>query len=367
MDAQDVVLGLVVVTALAFDFTNGFHDTANAMATSIATRALAPKVAVALAALLNFVGAFISLKVAATIAQDIVDPEAITTSIIFAGLLGAIFWNLLTWRLGIPSSSSHALIGGVVGAVIVAAGFDAVTIDGLIGKVLVPSVVAPVLALAVAASVTFVVYRRIQRRDPEQIMRSFRIGQVASASLVALAHGTNDAQKTMGVIVLALVANGNLSSAASVPAWVIVAAATAISLGTYVGGWRIIRTLGHRITKIETPQGFAAETSSAVVILAASQAGYPLSTTHVTSGAVLGAGLGKRAADVRWDIAGQMATAWLLTIPAAALVAGAFYFLTEQIGTEIAGPLVVSILAILAAATLFVQAHRSSPVSAKDV
>jgi inorganic phosphate transporter, PiT family len=225
MDAQDVVLALVVVTALAFDFTNGFHDTASAMATSIATRALKPKVAVALAAVLNFVGAFISLEVATTIAQDIVDPKSITTTIIFAGLLGGIFWNLLTWRLGIPSSSSHALIGGVVGAVIVAAGFEAVTIDGLVGKVLVPSVVAPVLALAVAASVTFVVYRRIQRRDPERIMRSFRIGQVASASLVALAHGTNDAQKTMGVIVLALVANGNLSSGASVPAWVIVAAA----------------------------------------------------------------------------------------------------------------------------------------------
>jgi inorganic phosphate transporter, PiT family len=367
MEAHDIVLVLVVVTALAFDFTNGFHDTANAMATSIATKALKPKVAVGLAALLNFVGAFISLKVAATIAEDIVDPNAITPAIILAGLLGGIFWNLLTWRLSIPSSSSHALIGGVVGAVIVAAGFDAVTVDGLVGKVIVPSVIAPILALAVAATATFIVYRRIQSRDPTENKHSFRVGQIASASLVALAHGTNDAQKTMGVITLALIANGNLSKDASVPTWVIVAAATAISLGTYLGGWRIIRTLGHRITRIETPQGFSAETTSAVVILAASQAGYPLSTTHVTSGGVMGSGLGKRAAEVHWNVAGQMAGAWLLTLPAAALVAGAFYFVTEEIGTKIAGPLVVSILAALAATALYLHAQRSSPVTSKDV
>ena len=367
MEAQDVVLVLVVVTALAFDFTNGFHDTANAMATSIATKALKPKVAVGLAALLNFVGAFISLKVAATIAEDIVDPNAITTTIILAGLLGGIFWNLLTWRLSIPSSSSHALIGGVVGAVVVAAGFDAVTVDGLVGEVIVPSVIAPILAIAVAATATFIIYRRIQSRDAEQNKRSFRVGQVCSASLVALAHGTNDAQKTMGVITLALIANGNLNKGADVPTWVIVSAAAAISLGTYLGGWRIIRTLGHRITTIETPQGFSAETTSAVVILAASQAGYPLSTTHVTSGGVMGAGVGKRAAEVHWGVAGRMATAWLLTLPAAALVAGAFYFVTEEIGTKIAGPLVVSIIAALAAAALFFQAQRSSPVTSKDV
>ena len=367
MEAHDIVLVLVVATALAFDFTNGFHDTANAMATSIATRALRPKVAVGLAALLNFVGAFISLKVATTIAEDIVDPRAITTTIVLAGLLGGIFWNLLTWRLSIPSSSSHALIGGVVGAVIVAAGFDAVSVDGLVGEVIVPSVIAPVLALAVAATATFIVYRRIQRRDPDANKRSFRIGQVCSASLVALAHGTNDAQKTMGVITLALIANGNLDSGADVPFWVIVSAAIAISLGTYLGGWRIIRTLGHRITTIETPQGFTAETSSAVVILSASQAGYPLSTTHVTSGGVMGAGVGKRAAEVRWGIAGQMATAWLLTLPAAAVLAGAFYFATDEIGADIAGPVTVCVLAVLAAGALFLQAQRSSPVSAEDV
>ena len=367
MEAQDVVLVLVVITALAFDFTNGFHDTANAMATSIATKALKPRVAVGLAALLNFVGAFISLKVAATIAEDIVDPEAITPTIILAGLLGGIFWNLLTWRLSIPSSSSHALIGGVVGAVIVAAGFDAVSVDGLVGEVVVPSVVAPVLALVVAATATFIVYRRIQRRDPTENKRSFRIGQVCSASLVALAHGTNHAQKTMGVITLALIANGNLSSGAGVPTWVIVAAAAAISLGTYLGGWRIIRTVGHRITQIETPQGFSAETTSAVVILAASQAGYPLSTTHVTSGGVIGSGVGKRAAEVHWGVAGQMATAWLLTLPAAGVVAGAFYLVTEAIGTEVTGPAVVSIGAAIAAAALYIQAQRSSPVTSRDV
>ena len=367
MEAHDVVLVLVVVTALAFDFTNGFHDTANAMATSIATRALKPRIAVGLAAVLNFVGAFISLKVAATIAEDIVDPQAITTTIILAGLLGGITWNLLTWRLGIPSSSSHALIGGVVGAVIVAAGFDAVTVDGVVGKVIVPSVIAPVLALAVAATATFFVYRRIRRRARERITEGFRIGQIASASLVALAHGTNDAQKTMGVIMLALVANGNLGKGADVPLWVIVGAATAISLGTFIGGWRIIRTLGHRLTSIETPQGFSAETSSAVVILAASQAGYPLSTTHVTSGGVMGAGVGKRAAEVHWGIAGRIVTAWLLTLPAAAAVAGAVYFITDEIGARLAGPVVVCVLAAIAAGALFLHTHATAPVTASDV
>jgi PiT family inorganic phosphate transporter len=367
MDSSDVVIALVVAAALGFDFTNGFHDTANAMATSIATRAISPKLAVALAAMLNFVGAFLSLKVAATIAEDIVNPDAVTPAIILAGLLGGILWNLLTWWKGIPSSSSHALIGGVIGAVIVAAGFDAVSVDGLLGKVLVPAVMAPVLALAVAATVTFIVYRRIRRRDPEKTQRSFRVGQVASGSLVALSHGTNDAQKTMGVITLALIANGNLAKGASVPAWVVVSAATAIALGTYIGGWRIIRTLGHRITDIETPQGFSAETSSAVVILAASQAGYPLSTTHVTSGGVMGTGVGKRAAEVHWSTAQRMAFAWLITIPAAALMAGTLYFAVDEIGDGLLGPLLVSVLALLAAVRFFWQVQRSNAVTAQDV
>jgi PiT family inorganic phosphate transporter len=362
---QDIVLALVVAVALAFDFTNGFHDTANAMATSIATRALPPRVAVGLAAVLNFVGAFLSLKVAATIAEDIVKGDAITPTIVFAGLLGGIFWNLITWRLGLPSSSSHALIGGVVGAVLVAAGPDAVLGDGLLGEVLVPAVLAPILALCAAATATFLIYRLVARRRGAS--RGFRVGQLASASLVALSHGTNDAQKTMGVITLALVANGTLERGADTPTWVIVSAATAIALGTFVGGWRIIRTLAHRVTEIQPPQGFAAETSSAVVILAASQAGFPLSTTHVTSGGVMGAGVGKRAAEVKWGVAGQMVVAWLLTLPAAGAIAAACYLVTDELGADIAGPVAVSIVAGAAAVMLFVQAQRSAPVGARDV
>jgi inorganic phosphate transporter, PiT family len=369
VDGQDIVLVLVVATALAFDFTNGFHDTANAMATSIATRALRPKVAVGLAAVLNFVGAFISLKVAATIAEGIVKADAVTPIIIFAGLLGGIFWNLLTWRLGLPSSSSHALIGGVVGAVLVAAGPDAVLGEGLVSDVLVPAVVAPVLAGAVAFAATFLVYRATRRSRPEPVRKRFRAGQVASASLVALSHGTNDAQKTMGVIVLALVANGSLPAQdPGVPAWVVVAAASAIALGTYVGGWRIIQTLGSRVTEIQTPQGFSAETSAATVILAASNAGFPLSTTHVTSGSVLGSGVGRRAANVRWGVAGQMATAWLLTLPAAAAMAALFYLLTEAFGAGAAAAIAVGALAALAAGALYAQTQRGAGrVTAGDV
>ena len=367
MDSSDVILALVVLTALAFDFTNGFHDTANAMATSIATRALKPKIAVTLAAVLNFAGAFISLKVAATIAEDIVDPDVITPAIIFAGLLGGIFWNLLTWRLGLPSSSSHALIGGVIGAVVVASGFDAVQADGVFGEVLIPAVLAPIVAGAVATAATFLVYRAIRKRPHDATERGFRLGQIASASLVALAHGTNDAQKTMGVITLALIANGSLDEGAGVPTWVIIAAAAAISLGTYIGGWRIIRTLGHRITDIEAPQGFAAETTSSVVILAASNAGFPLSTTHVTSGGVMGAGLGRRAAGVKWGVAGQMITAWLITLPAAALMAGLFYLVSEGLGVELVGPLVVGLVGAAAAAFIFFDAQKNHPVTAEDV
>ena len=369
MDSSDVILALVVVTALAFDFTNGFHDTANAMATSIATKALSPKVAVTISAVLNFVGAFLSLKVAATIAQDVVQPDAVTPAVIFAGLLGGIFWNLATWRLGLPSSSSHALIGGVVGAVVVASGWDGVQSDGVFGEVIIPAILAPILAGVVATIATLIVYKGIQtRRDSEHVKRSFKLGQIASASLVSLAHGTNDAQKTMGVITLALIANGNLGEKADTPTWVIIAAATAISLGTAIGGWRIIKTLGTRITEIEAPQGFAAETTSSVVILAASHAGFPLSTTHVTSGSVMGAGLGKRAAEVHWGVAGQMVAAWLITLPAAAVMAGIFYAISEGVGISLAGPLVVAVVGLGAATSLFLQAQRGSgAVTAKDL
>ena len=256
---NDVVLWIVVATALAFDFTNGFHDTANAVATSISTRAMAPRVAVTIAAVLNFVGAFISLAVAATIASGIVDAGLITLEIVFAGLIGAIAWNLATWYFGLPSSSSHALIGGVVGAAFAAEGSEAVYGDGLIEKVMIPALVAPVLAMVTAGIGILIIYRIVGRQRPSTVSRGFRLGQIVSGSLFSLSHGTNDAQKTMGIIALALVANGNLAPGADPPTWVIVSAATAIALGTYVGGWRIIRTMGSRIIKMDPAQGFAAQ------------------------------------------------------------------------------------------------------------
>ena len=264
------MLWIVVATALAFDFTNGFHDTANAVATSISTRALSPRLAVSIAAVLNFVGAFLSLAVAATIASGIVDAELITPAIVFAGLIGAIAWNLATWYFGLPSSSSHALIGGVVGSAFVAEGPKAIYGSGIVDKVVVPALVAPVLAFVVGGIAILVAYRIVGRQRPGPVVRGFRLGQVISGSLLALSHGTNDAQKTMGIIFLALVANGNVSPDAPVPNWVVVSAATAIALGTYVGGWRIIRTMGSRIIKMDPAQGFAAQGVGATVIMAAS-------------------------------------------------------------------------------------------------
>src|ERR687886_574904 len=282
---SDVVLWIVVGTALAFDFTNGFHDTANAVATSISTRALGPRSAVTMAAALNFVGAFLSLAVAATIASGIVDADIVTPQIVFAGLIGAIAWNLATWYFGLPSSSSHALVVGGLGILI---------IYGIVG-----------------------------RQHPGTVSRSFRLGQIISGGLLSLSHGTNDAQKTMGIIFLALVANGNLQPDADIPDWVIVSAATAIALGTYVGGWRIIRTMGSRIIKMDPAQGFAAQGAGAAVILSSSHVGFPLSTTHVANGGIMGAGAAKRLSAVRWGVAGNIVVAWVLTLPAAALVRGA--------------------------------------------
>jgi len=271
----DLLLVLVVGTALAFDFTNGFHDTANVVATSISTRALPPRVAVGVAAILNFVGAFLSLKVAATVASGIVEAGAVTLSVVFAGLIGAIVWNLVTWYAGLPSSSSHALIGGIVGATIAAAGTSAVQGDGLLGKVIIPALVAPVLAFVVAGLGILISYRIVGRQRPGTVARAYRAGQVASGGLLALAHGTNDAQKTMGVITLALVAHHSLPSVnPSVPTWVVVSSASAIAAGTYTGGWRIIRTMGMRIIKMDPAQGFTAQGSGAAVILAASHVGF---------------------------------------------------------------------------------------------
>jgi len=365
--SDDVVLYIVIATALAFDFTNGFHDTANVVATSISTRAMSPKVAVTFAALLNFVGAFISLEVAATVAKGIVNADDITSTIVFAGLIGAIAWNLITWYFGLPSSSSHALIGGVVGAMIAAVGTGAVDGDSLLGKVVVPALVAPIVAFSVAGLAILLAYRIVGRLRPGPVNRGFRLGQVVSGGMLALAHGTNDAQKTMGIITLALIAHGSIDpNNFHVPTWVVVSSATAIALGTYSGGWRIIRTLGSRIIKMDTAQGFSAQGAGAAVILASSHFGYPLSTTHVISGGVMGAGAARRLSAVKWGVAGNMMVAWVLTIPMAGLIGGAAYGLTRVFGTGALGPVVVSILCIgLIAAVFGRRLQRGSVISAE--
>lgn len=333
MNLQLFLLLIVVVTALAFDFTNGFHDTGNAMATSIASGALAPRVAVALSAVLNLIGAFLSTAVAATIAKGLIDANLVTLELVFAGLVGGIVWNLLTWLLGIPSSSSHALIGGIVGATIAAVGLRGVIWSGVVSKVIVPAVVAALLATLVGAVGTWLVYRTTRGVAEKRTERGFRRGQIGSASLVSLAHGTNDAQKTMGVIFLALMSYGAVSTTASVPPlWVIVSCAVAMAAGTYLGGWRIIRTLGKGLVEIKPPQGMAAESSSAAVILLSAHFGYALSTTQVATGSVLGSGVGKPGAEVRWEVAGRMVVAWLVTLPLAGLVGAFTYGLVHFIG-----------------------------------
>jgi PiT family inorganic phosphate transporter len=364
-----LLLILVVATAMAFDFTNGFHDTANAMATSIATKALKPRVAVGLCALLNFAGAFVSIQVAATISSGIVVDGVLDLQTIFAALVGAIAWNLVTWAAGLPSSSSHALIGGLIGAALVAGGSDAVKGSAIVEKVIAPALVAPFVCGVAALLGTFVAYRMQDRGPSEQTRRAYRYGQVGTASLVSLAHGTNDAQKTMGVITLALVAHGSLQQtgeAFSVPLWVKLVAAGSIAAGTYIGGWRIIRTMGHRLTEIEAPQGFVAEASGATTLLASSYFGYPLSTTHVISGGIVGVGIGKRLSEVRWGVAGRMVIAWVLTLPAAALTAAAVWK-AANVGGGTAGTVVMAVLAAAASTTLFVATQRRGAVRAGDV
>jgi len=359
---SDIILVIVVATALAFDFTNGFHDTANAVATSISTRALAPKTAVGLSAILNFVGAFISIKVAATVASGIVDADLVTTTVIFSGLIGAIVWNLVTWYFGLPSSSSHALIGGVVGAAFAASGTDAILGAGLLENVIVPALVAPVVAFVAAGACILITYRMVGRLRPGPVNRGYRLGQIASASLLSLSHGTNDAQKTMGIITLALVANGSLQGPSpEPPTWVIVSAATAIALGTYTGGWRIIRTMGSRIYKMDPAQGFAAQGGGAAVLLTASHLGFPLSTTHSITGAVLGAGAAKRLSAVRWGLAGNIAIAWALTIPAAAAVGALTYGLSRIFGSGALGPLLILICLVVLMAVMFGKRVRRGP------
>ncbi|HEU5142350.1 MAG TPA: anion permease [Solirubrobacterales bacterium] len=363
--SSDIILVIVVGTALAFDYTNGFHDTANVVATSISTRAARPQVAVAFAALLNFAGAFISISVAATVASDVVDAGAITPTVVFAGLIGAIAWNLITWYFGLPSSSSHALIGGVVGSAFVAGGADAVLSDGVIGKVLIPAVVAPLLAFTIAGVAIGLAYRLVGRERPGTVTRGFRYGQIVSGGMLALAHGTNDAQKTMGIITLALIANGNLGAGSDPPFWVIFSAAAAIALGTYSGGWRIIRTTGSRIIKMDAAQGFSAQGAGAAVILSSTHFGFPLSTTHVINGGVMGAGAGKRLSAVRWGVAGNIFVAWLLTLPAAAAIGAATYGVTRAFGTGAVGPVVVTVIALALIALAFARRSRQgSPVPA---
>jgi inorganic phosphate transporter, PiT family len=357
MEGELLTVIIVVATALVFDFTNGFHDTANVVATSISTRAMAPRIAVGYAAILNFAGAFISLEVAATVASDVVDPGSIGLLAVFGGLVGAIAWNLITWYFGLPSSSSHALIGGIVGAMLVAEGPDSIFFgEGLVGKVMIPALVAPTLAFVVGGISILALYRIVGRLRPAPVTSGFRAGQVLSGGLLALAHGTNDAQKTMGVIALALVAYGSLPAGDPTPPfWVIISAAAAIALGTYAGGWRIIRTMGSRIHKMDSAQGFAAQGAGAAVILASSHGGFPLSTTHTISGAVIGSGAAKRLSAVRWGVAGNIVAAWVLTLPAAAGIGAVTYAVTRIFGTGAAGPVIVSIAILAGSAFLFVK------------
>jgi PiT family inorganic phosphate transporter len=355
---KDLVLVLVVVTALGFDFTNGFHDTGNAMATSIATKALSPRVAVGLSGILNLVGAFLSLSVAATIASGLVDTGLVTMTVVFAGLAGGIIWNLLTWLLGIPSSSSHALIGGVIGSTIAAAGGHAVQWHNLVAKVIIPAGLSPIIAALVAATGTWLLYRISRSMTAGARQHGFRIGQIGSASMVSLAHGTNDAQKTMGVITLALIVNGTVPSNATAPFWVVLSCALAISLGTYLGGWRVIRTLGKGLVEIESPQGMAAESASAAVILLSSSFGYSLSTTHVATGSIIGTGLGKKGAEVRWNVAGRMATAWLFTLPSAAIVGAGAEYLAHALG-KTTGVIVDLVILIAIAAFIYIRSRAT--------
>jgi PiT family inorganic phosphate transporter len=345
----ELTLLAVVAVALFFDFTNGFHDTANSIATSVSTGALSPRAAVISAAILNVAGAFVSLEVAATVAKGIVVPDVITLDVVLAGLVGAITWNLITWYLGLPSSSSHALIGGILGSGIAAAGIDAVQWGGLREKVLVPSLIAPFAGIVGAMALMIAILWVIRRRSPSRINRVFRRLQLVSGGFVAFTHGTNDAQKTMGIIALALIASGHLSADADPPLWVIVSAALAMGAGTYAGGWRIIKTLGTRIAKLDPPQGFAAQTACASILWTTAHYGFPVSTTHTISGCVMGAGASRGFSAVRWGVAGSIVAAWVMTIPCAAAVGA----LMEVVTRLPAGDGVVFVLAAAIAFAAF--------------
>lgn len=360
------MVALVIALALFFDFTNGFHDTANAMATPIATGAIKPKTAVALAAVLNLVGAFLSTEVAKTISGGLIregtDGVHITPEIIFAGLMGAVLWNMITWLKGLPSSSSHALFGGLIGAAVVGIGLHSVNFETVLMKVILPAVFAPVIAGGVAYVCTRLAYALTSRHDPEtgdkltQKRGGFRTGQIFTSSLVALAHGTNDAQKTMGIITLVLIAAGSQAPGSGPQFWVIAACAFAIAIGTYAGGWRIIRTMGSGLTEVKPAQGFSAETSTATAILASSHLGFALSTTQVASGSVIGSGMGRKGTTVRWGTVGKIALGWLFTLPASAVV-GALTALLVSTGTV--GIIIAAVAGTAAVIYMFVVSRRS--------
>jgi PiT family inorganic phosphate transporter len=360
------MVALVIALALFFDFTNGFHDTANAMATPIATGAIKPKTAVALAAALNLVGAFLSTEVAKTVSGGIIREGSggvqITPDIIFAGLMGAVLWNMITWLKGLPSSSSHALFGGLIGAAIAGIGFHSVNLETLLQKVILPAVFAPVIAGLVAYVCTRIAYALTSRHDPEtgskltQKRGGFRTGQIFTSSLVALAHGTNDAQKTMGIITLVLIAAGTQDPGSGPQLWVITACALAIAIGTYAGGWRIIRTMGAGLTEVKPAQGFAAESSTASAILASSHLGFALSTTQVASGSVIGSGMGRRGTTVRWGMVGRIALGWLFTLPAAGIVGALTALLVK---TGVVGVVIAAVAGTGAVLYMFLVSRKS--------
>lgn len=370
METAVLIVVLVIVLALFFDFTNGFHDTANAMATPIATGALKPKTAVLLAAVLNLVGAFLSTEVSKTVSHGIINESAILDSgaelflsVIFAGLIGAITWNMLTWLLGLPSSSSHALFGGLIGATLVGVGLGGIDFGMVLSKIVLPALIAPLTAGIIALVATKIAYSVTRRYDNKPDGRDgFRWGQIFTSSLVALAHGTNDAQKTMGVITLALITVGWQSSDEADPyLWVIIACAVTIALGTYLGGWRIIRTLGKGLTDVKPAQGFAAESSTAATILASSALGFALSTTQVASGSVIGSGLGRRGSTVRWGTAGRIAIGWVLTLPAAGAVGALAAVMVVWLGNW--GVAIDALLALIVIIGLFLRSRRNAVTS----
>ncbi|NMW64242.1 inorganic phosphate transporter [Mobiluncus mulieris] len=373
-----IILAIVVLTALAFDFTNGFHDTGNAMATSIATKALKPFSAVALSAALNVVGAFLSVHVAATVASGIVDLGSYNLDnpqeglnlliVVFAALIGAILWNLFTWLLGLPSSSSHALFGGMIGAAFAAMGSQGVEWSSIVGKIVIPALASPLIAALVSATATFLIYWVTNTIPNRRKVEHFRHGQIITASLISLAHGAGDAQKTMGIIFLALIATGNATETQRVPVWVIVVCALAIALGTLSGGWRVIRTLGKGLVEIEAPQGMAAEATSAAIILTSAAGGMALSTTHVATGAIIGTGLGKKGSKVRWSVAKRMVSAWVITLPCAGLVGYATWWIAALFGRvhPLIGVLVDLALLLTMVGIILVRSHQDK-VDANNV